>query len=216
VIPAIDRERPLTKLRAGHHPPNLWVTPAYLDDYGEIATEDVWLRAEVVQRIAIAVGAAATEGMSLLIWDGWRSAELQHALYEDYRARIAGSLELRGSALEERVAEFVTDPARDGYIAAHTTGGAVDLTLCSDDGKPLDMGSEFDELSDRAHPTFYTRHPGLAGAETYSERRALLHSIMSEAGFWRLDTEWWHFEYGTPLWASSVGGTALYGPVGAG
>jgi len=209
MIPSIDMMHPMSRLAPGYHPPGLWSTPAYVDDYGDIATDAIWLRADLITRLAIALGALATHELGLLVWDGWRSMALQRALYDDYGTKLRTESGLSGIALTARLRKFVCDPDRTDRDPAHTTGGAVDLTLCDRDGDPLDMGSEFDELSDRSHPGYYDNGP-TTGDALYSTRRALLLSAMSEAGFVRLDTEWWHFEYGTDLWAEETGEETVF------
>ncbi|MEJ0071754.1 MAG: M15 family metallopeptidase [Pseudomonadota bacterium] len=50
---------------------------------------------------------------------------------------------------------FLADPRRG---SPHSRGVAVDLTLIDRQGAPLDMGTGFDDFSDRAHHD----HPGLS------------------------------------------------------
>ncbi len=212
MIPSLDMDYPMGKLEPGYHPPGLWSAPAYIDNYGEIATDAIWLRTELISRLAIALGSLVEHKLGLLVWDGWRSPELQRALYTDFSDLIRRAAGLSGPALTQRVHEFASDPDRDDLVPAHMTGGAVDLTLCDRDGQPLDMGGEFDELTDRSRSDYY-EGSSKGGAELYSHRRALLHSAMGEAGYSRLDSEWWHFEYGTTLWAEKTGGQTLFGPL---
>ena len=82
---------------------------------------------------------------------------------------------------------FVADPTKG---SRHNRGGAVDLGLYSlETGEVVDMGSDYDEFSIRAFPTY----PGGTGEQR--ERRELLRSLMAGEGFTVYPEEWWHFDY---------------------
>ena len=67
----------------------------------------------------------------------------------------------------------------------HTDGVAVDLTLVAADGAELDLGTPFDEFSQRAH-MMNASAPVLA-------RRLQLRDAMVAARFAPYANEWWHF-----------------------
>jgi D-alanyl-D-alanine dipeptidase len=83
--------------------------------------------------------------------------------------------------------EFVADPAQG---SRHNRGCAVDLTLYNlRDGKPVTMPSLYDEMSERAYPTY-------AGGDAASRRmRDYLRAHMEAEGFSVYPSEWWHFDY---------------------
>ena len=82
---------------------------------------------------------------------------------------------------------FVADPAKG---SRHNRGGAVDLGLYSlETGEVVDMGSDYDEFSIRAFPTY----PGGTGEQR--ERRELLRILMAGESFTVYPEEWWHFDY---------------------
>ena len=84
---------------------------------------------------------------------------------------------------------FVADPAKG---SRHNRGGAVDLGLVHlATGEVADMGSDYDEFSIRAYPTY----PG--GTAVQRERRELLRLLMAGEGFSVYPEEWWHFDYAT-------------------
>lgn len=81
---------------------------------------------------------------------------------------------------------YVADPAKG---SRHNRGAAVDLTIAdSATGRELDMGTGFDNFTDRAHRDY----EGLP-APVLANRR-LLEQAMSAQGFIGLPTEWWHFD----------------------
>jgi D-alanyl-D-alanine dipeptidase len=79
---------------------------------------------------------------------------------------------------------------RDGYIASHSghsRGSTVDMTLASDDGRELDMGTPFDFFSPRS----WTADSSIT-AEQHANRMVLA-AAMRRHGFRGYDKEWWHF-----------------------
>lgn len=82
----------------------------------------------------------------------------------------------------------------------HSTGSAVDLTVCDEDGNEIDMGSEIDEVSERSLPNYYKDKDDKL-SKCYHSNRELLRQCMEDVGFYRLTHEWWHFSYGDQVWA---------------
>ena len=80
---------------------------------------------------------------------------------------------------------YVANPAKG---SGHNRGIAIDLTLIDlKTGKPLNMGTDFDNFTDTARPDFKDL------PKTIIENRTILRSTMEKNGFKVLDTEWWHF-----------------------
>lgn len=86
---------------------------------------------------------------------------------------------------------YVADP-REGSI--HSYGCAVDLTLATADGKPLDMGTPYDFFGPKAYPTQEQRllQAGQLTRQQVDNRR-LLRQAMQAGGFMPINYEWWHF-----------------------
>ena len=83
--------------------------------------------------------------------------------------------------------DFVANPA-DG--SRHNRGCAVDLTLYRlSDGQEVDMPSGYDEMSERAYPTY------TGGTEGERRMRDVLRAAMEKEGFTVYPFEWWHFDY---------------------
>ena len=107
---------------------------------------------------------------------------------------------------------FVSKPSYDeNNPSLHNTGGAVDLTIITNDGYALNMGTLFDDFTNRA----WTNHfeDDYSEAETSPEvrdNRRLLYETMINAGFTNLPSEWWHYDYGTKFWGYFTGKKALY------
>jgi zinc D-Ala-D-Ala dipeptidase len=82
---------------------------------------------------------------------------------------------------------FVADPATG---SRHNRGCAVDLTLYTlRDGRAAEMPSLYDEMSERAYPTY------AGGSDAARHLRDLLRQHMEAEGFSVYEFEWWHFDY---------------------
>ena len=84
-----------------------------------------------------------------------------------------------------RQQNYVSNPAHGGGL--HNYGLAVDVSIVNAQGDTIPMGTKVDHLGREAH-TDYTAIP----AEALQNRRLLI-SVMREAGFRSLPSEWWHF-----------------------
>lgn len=82
--------------------------------------------------------------------------------------------------------EYVADPATG---SRHNRGYAVDLTILDLDGNPVEMPTDYDDFSPKAHRD-YQDLPAAAIVH-----RNLLEEVMVRHGFIPLPSEWWHFDY---------------------
>jgi D-alanyl-D-alanine dipeptidase len=164
------------------------------------AVKTCYVREELVERLKIAQG-YLPKGYNFRIYDTWRPIALQEELYEMYSLIISDKYDLELLSEEERekvLSGFVSPPVHDrNNPPVHTTGGAIDLTIISPDGKELDMGTAFDEFTDKAHTAYFE---GTKEKEIIYNRR-MLYNSMIKAGFTNLPTEWWHYDYGDKFWA---------------
>lgn len=116
----------------------------------------------------------------LLVLDALRPQRVQQQLWD----ALQGT-ELLG---------YIAEPSR-GSI--HSFGMALDLTIVGPDGQELDMGTGFDDLSERSHPALELAllEKGEI-TQQHIEHRRLLRSAMFQAGFFGINSEWWHFDCG--------------------
>jgi len=90
-------------------------------------------------------------------------------------------------ATPPKLRNFVADPSKG---SRHNRGCAVDLGLYDlKTGKPVEMVSGYDEMTDRAFPDY----PG--GTSRQRWHRDLLRRAMEAEGFTVYEEEWWHFDY---------------------
>ena len=138
---------------------------------------------------------------TLLIYDAARPISVQR-----YMRSLVEGTELQ---------DFVADGTKGGR---HNFGVAVDLTIATNAGQPIDMGAGFDEFSDAAavkgtsdtndsanrNLGVYTNYVnslvkrGLISVEA-AKNRLLLIKVMLEAGLYPYRREWWHYEELTPM-----------------
>ena len=166
------------------------------DMYGPL--EQAFLQAEFANRVVKAQQLLKRRNPSytLLIYDAARPISVQRAMRKC----------VEGTNLES----FVADGTLGGR---HNYGVAVDLTIATNDGKPLDMGAGFDEFGE-ASSVKGTPDTSIASTRTIdiyrayvnmlaergvisleaAKNRILLLEIMCEAGLVPYRREWWHFE----------------------
>lgn len=133
---------------------------------------------------------------TLLIYDAARPISVQRAM----RKAVDGT----------EFESFVADGTKGGR---HNYGVAVDLTIATLDGTPLDMGAGFDDFTEAAsvkgtpdNADANTRtmavyrdyimgmvRRGILSLEA-ANNRILLIEVMHEAGLFPYRREWWHFE----------------------
>jgi D-alanyl-D-alanine dipeptidase len=82
---------------------------------------------------------------------------------------------------------FVADPSQG---SRHNRGCAVDLSLYElKTGKIVQMPSEYDEMTERAHINYACATPEA------KHLREMLRSAMESEGFVVYEPEWWHYDY---------------------
>lgn len=147
-------------------------------------------------------------GLRLQIVGAFRPFDIQKAMYDRARAELAQMHpDWDEDLLTEYINVFSAPPILD-TPPPHTTGGAVDMSLIDEAGERLDMTSPLEAGWDSAP----THMEGLS--ETAQQNRALLISVLTEAGITNFAGEWWHWSWGEPGWALRTGrAVALYGAV---
>ena len=119
--------------------------------------------------LANAADALRPNGDVLVFWDCYRPHDVQVRMFE---------------AVPDR--NWVAQPGP--YAHSHETGLSVDLTLARD-GTLLDMGTDFDDFTPRAHAYATDGVSPAAQAD-----RALLRHAMATGGLTVYSGEWWHFD----------------------
>jgi zinc D-Ala-D-Ala dipeptidase len=141
-----------------------------------------WLHRDAAAALEQAVAWLAAErpGYTALVLDALRPQRVQQALWDT----------LDGTGLQD----YLANPVR-GSI--HSFGMALDITLLDEHGVELDMGTGFDDLTERSQPRFETAM--LAQHQLTAQHianRQLLRAMMAQAGFVGIQSEWWHYDCG--------------------
>ena len=126
-----------------------------------------WLRAERPDCTPLVLDALRPQRVQQELWDALEGTELRSYLANPQRGSI------------------------------HSFGMALDITLLDADGRELDMGTGFDDMTELSHPALEARFlaSGELGAEQVQNRQ-LLRDAMFQAGFVGINSEWWHFDCG--------------------
>jgi D-alanyl-D-alanine dipeptidase len=144
-----------------------------------------WLHTDAAAAMerAVAYLALRAPGHKLLILDALRPHSVQVELWDA----------LAGTTLQMYLA-----PPERGSI--HSFGMAVDVTILDASGRELDMGTGFDDLTERSHPALEAAL--LARGELTArqvENRRWLRDAMLHNGWHGINSEWWHFDCGDRL-----------------
>ena len=131
---------------------------------------ELWLHQDAYSSFQKVVQCAQSMGFSIVIWDAYRP--------------YCATEEMVQWALTSNKAWLV----EDGYIAKrsrHNGGVAIDLGLMKN-GEYLDMGTEWDDFSEKSHIH------NVSGIQL--QNRMLLQGMMRSLGWVGYSKEWWHFE----------------------
>lgn len=117
----------------------------------------------------------------LTILDAARPISIQKAMFD----------KVRGTKSEK----YIANPYGKYQGGFHNYGMAVDLTISDENGYPLDLGSKFDEFSDKAHVgnEYELFRNGQISSKAYTNRM-LLYYIMSLNKLYPYPYEWWHYQ----------------------
>jgi D-alanyl-D-alanine dipeptidase len=166
------------------------------------------MRAELAGRL-VEAREKLPDGIRLLVVEGYRPSTAQQRIVDGYRD------ELRRRHPTWSVERLLVETSKfvsPVEVAPHSTGGAVDLTLCTADGVQLDMGTELDATPLASDNACFTAATTISAEAT--RHRRLLVDALTAVGLVNYPTEWWHWSYGDRYWALLTRAPhARYGPV---
>ena len=119
-------------------------------------------------------------------------AKVQTYLLENFKLQIKVFDGYRPLSVQKKMWKIMPD---DRYVAnpatgsRHNRGAAVDLTLIDSTGTELEMGTEYDNFTEKAHYDY----PDLS--EKIKSNRKILLDTMVKFGFSPIESEWWHFDF---------------------
>ncbi|RKF28252.1 M15 family metallopeptidase [Micromonospora globbae] len=199
-VPSSDDGEPLVDLR---EVPELRLDTRAADPAGAYAR----VRRGVAERL-LAAQRALPAGLRLLVVEGYRPHHVQRDIFTGYREELRRRYpQWSAGRLHRETTKFVS-PVE---VAPHSTGGAVDLTLCDLDGVELDMGTAVDATPEASADACFTAAGNIPAAAR--RNRQILVAALTGAGMVNYPTEWWHWSYGDRYWALMTGAPATrYGP----
>ena len=127
-----------------------------------------FIHADALVLLKRSVTLAREQGLKIKVFDAYRPRTVQEALW----AFCPNP-------------DYVMPPEKG---SAHTRGVAIDLTLVDEAGQELNMGTDFDDLSPRAH------HGSSLVSPEVAANRYLLLGLMMSAGWDFFRNEWWHYQ----------------------
>lgn len=177
----------------------------------------IYGREAVLTRLMAALN-ELPETYGFLIWDVYRPREVQTTLFKWMREEIRKKYpDLNEEENEKEAKKYMSAPSKigDAYCPPHLSGGAIDLTLFdTNTQKELNMGTVFDDCSERAHRDYFTKLNSLSQEEqNIHENRTLLQSVMEKVGFTSYSFEWWHFDIGNMFWGQTLNQKPVFGPL---
>lgn len=146
----------------------VYATPGNLTGVAIYRRPVCLLHPAAADRLRAAVALARGIGCRLRVYDAFRPVEAQWRLWHAFPDPA-----------------YIADP-RIG--SSHSRGVAVDLTLADAAGRPLDMGTGFDDMTDRSH------HARTDLTVEQQRNRAALLGVMVAAGWEHYAFEWWHYQ----------------------
>jgi len=194
--------------------PRLRLKPMY-HLMGKNPDSRIFMQRKAHDLLLLALDALPAE-YGFLIWDAYRSRACQAAMFEWMRGEVRKRYPHLNDDENFEVAKRYMSPATepgDPYCPPHLSGGAIDLTLFSmETGEELDMGTPFDDCTERAEAMYF--ESSIDEAERLlRDRRRILRTAMQSAGFTPYEHEWWHFDYGNVFWSRATGKPGIFGPL---
>ncbi len=135
-------------------------------------SNDCFLIEDAANNLLKAIELASDINLKIKIYDGYRPPYAQQKMW-DFNPDP----------------NFLSNPQKG---SPHSRGIAIDLTLLNESGAELNMGTSFDEFSEKSH-----HNSRLVNKDAKKNRHILL-SIMTIAGFDFYMNEWWHYQLFNP------------------
>lgn len=138
------------------------------------------------------------KGHTFKIWDCKRSYAVQELMMKSFWKRIG--IMYPNATLGERKKLLLRFGGglvkRVTALGTHRNGGSIDLTIVDQHGRELYMGTDHDDLTDRAATEYFEGKKKLdaLGTEARKNRRLLVR-VLKKAGFVNYAPEWWHWSY---------------------
>lgn len=167
--------------------------------YGWSNFESCYARLSVVKKLLLAKK-YLPKGYNFKIWDGFRTRKTQALSRISFKKRLKNLYpNWNAKKIFEALNIFTGLPIykiKDIRLTGHFSGGALDLTIVNRKEEEIDMGTDFDDVSEQAPLNYYRKKGSLDCREKIVRRnRRLLADAMGKADFKPYLAEWWHWSY---------------------
>lgn len=134
--------------------------------------KEPYIRCGTMKKLLVIQEELAEQGLGLCIWDAYRPVYAQEALYN--------------ATPDDKKGTYVASPEGGN----HSRGNTVDVTLYDlETGELLEMPSEFDDFSEKAHPDLLDDDTDVARKNV----KILIELMTKDERFSTIKSEWWHF-----------------------
>lgn len=194
----------------------LLISPRYFERDMHGAAPEIFLRASVAARLIIIDNALKKIGLRILVWDGWRSMETQSDLFLEFLASLRIKFpHYDEERLKKETQKYVSIPSQNPFKPSpHITGGAVDCTIATPDGRPINMGCKFDEFEAITQASYFEKLDRNLNPDEEEARknRRLRFWVAHNVKLANYPEEFWHSSYGDQMWGMANNTDAVFGP----
>jgi D-alanyl-D-alanine dipeptidase len=164
--------------------------------YGWSKMKSCFARSSVAQKLLLAEK-YLPKGCNFKIWDGFRTRQTQRLIRLSFKKRLENLHPDWGSKrILDALNIFTGLPGKKVTLKGHFTGGALDLTIVNENGEELDMGVDFDDITEKASLNYFEKKKSLNWrGKNVKKNRRLLKGVMKKSGFKPYLPEWWHWFY---------------------
>ncbi|MGE3920040.1 MAG: M15 family metallopeptidase [Gammaproteobacteria bacterium] len=195
-VPVIENHEPMIELR-DQDEIVFGPSPEILNN-----TDYTKLRKSVYEKLKQAQ-ALLPKGMHFCLYEGYRSIKLQKMLFDNrYHSVKSQHPDWNQSELFAEAIKLVSPVINeDGSknIPPHSTGGAVDVYLIDDQGKPFDMGIHPKDWMKDLDASLSLTNSKIISKEA-QKNRVIMSEVLKNVGFVNYPTEYWHWSYGDRYW----------------
>lgn len=166
-------------------------------------TNYTFLRKTVYEKLKEA-NSQLPNGMQFCLYEGYRSLSLQKKLFDEQYKNVKSrhpdwSLIDTFNETTKLISPVMNHDGTHN-IPPHSTGGALDVYLIDDQGKPLDMGIHPENwMQDKDGVLSLTASTDISA--TAKANRRIMSDVLKAVGFVNYPTEYWHWSYGDRYWA---------------
>ncbi|MBO8156930.1 MAG: M15 family metallopeptidase [Bacillaceae bacterium] len=167
-----------------------------------------YVRRSVAEKL-VAAKAYLPKGVHFYVKEGYRPAEVQVQAFNETYQELKKSF---SNMSQENLIAMASKYVAPIEVAPHPTGGALDVTLITSDGKELDLGTPFNASPNDTENATYLQAINISNKAR--ENRKILSYSLQAAGFVNYFTEWWHWSFGDRYWALMKNeSSSIYQPV---